>query len=347
MIPVAVPSLWLISLLLLSFGALIGVAVWSIALAVSTGARAMFRRHLKKSMAALAALAALATPPALLLHEGWRVQQDIVREQQARNITLAHTQWVDGISMPVGTLLRPLLPGEANSFEEAVFPSPTAVLGLPAIRLTRKLQRSAETRALRVESLSLTLARDTDVAGWRCSAAGPLEFRRGRTGDDLQFTSCTLAPAQSVSGVTLPVGAILRASHDGNGPSPIDRWIVTPRKGRTPWLLSIQGVSLRDPHLYLDEAHRLTGIGGGVLNEPLTWGALRYPAGTRAQTVPSAMRARYPGAWVFSPLIPTPHPGHPDIMPGFSVVQMPSGEVKAIMPNDQAGAIHFPDFIVR
>lgn len=350
MIPVYPLSPVFFVLLTLGFWASIGLAALGAVLVASPRARVGFRRHPKMSVAAMTVLTLLAMFHAVVHYNIWRIQQTVEQQQQALRITLAQMQSVEGIAMPEGTRLHTLLPGQEASFTEAVFPSPTPVRHFPVLRMTRTVQHTGQRGVFRVAAMALTLAEDADVEGWRCGSASPMTFHREGDSGEMAFASCALAAGQRVGEVSLPAGAILRASKgtfytDGSRDS--DRWIVMPEDGPDRSPIIFQGLSLRDPRLYFDASYRLVRLSDGVLSEPLTWGPLRYPAGTQVQTVPTFLSQRHPGAWVFSPVSPTSHAGQPDVTPGRSVVQMPSGEVRAIVPNAEVGVWEFTGFTVE
>ncbi|MES2887721.1 MAG: hypothetical protein V4739_06880 [Pseudomonadota bacterium] len=353
MIPVFAPSIWLFALLGLGMAAPAVLVAWGLALAVSKSARAAHRRHWMLSTFGMVVLAVPAVLYALMQYELLRMRQAHAQTEQARRLTLAQPQSLDGIAMPTGTRLHMLLPNQPDSFEEAVFPSPTVVRGHPVQRLTRTVRHTGEAGGFRVHGLSLTLAGNAPAqvgSGWRCDPANPLEFNLDHDSGDMRFASCALAPGQQVDGVSLPAGAVLRASRGTlylSGARDTDRWVVMPEDGPDKPPVVVQGVALRSVRLYFDAAHRLVHLSDGVLSEPVAWGALRYPAGTRVQTVPMFWRQRHPGSWIFSPVEPTPYANRPDVLPGQSVVQMPSGDVRAIVPNAQAGVLEFAKFKVN
>ncbi len=356
MIPVFVPSANFFLLLGLGFWALVALLIWSGLLVFVKGARATFRRHLKKSVLLLILLALPAAFFCLVRYTVWNIEREAEVDEQARHFTLSQTQQVGGIALPAGTRIATRRPHDPALFEEAVFPAPTALWEIQATGLRRFLRFDTQKETYVPEEAHVNLATDQRVHDWLCSKAQPAEFHWPERGEASpsssaqpppDFQACQLAEGNRIGPWPVPAGARVQASPSSSKDNN-ERWMVRIEPDHAapmPWL----GMSLRSAMIYLDARRAPLRVSDGELAADWTLGPLSHRAGERVGTAPEPWRSQFPGALMFSPAQgqAAPYQGHPDLPFGSTAIQTPDGKVHAIVPNAQAGVFEFATIIVK
>ena len=362
MIPVALPGGDFYPALAVSLVCLATLLTWVIQLCVNGEARARARARPRFSLVSMGLLTAIgAIFPAGHVAR-WIEAREAAAAQARHTMVLAQPATVDGLSLPAGTQLRVAQPGRLDTFEQARFPAPVEVAGVPVLRLTRYLE-AIDAQHWRVSGVSARLARDAHIGQWRCAASHQIELRSTAANGGLKFSSCHLAAGNPVP--ALAVGAAAAngrpaagAPATGRGDLPSGTW-VSLREGAalasdptraTGWLVhtdgseavDVAGLPLHKADLRLDLARQLVSFEGALARE-LVLGPMTYPAGTRVASATPAVHGAQPGDLVFSPArgrAAQRREGAP-VTAGHSVLQSPAGDVRAVISNRAAGVLDF------
>jgi hypothetical protein len=354
LIPVALPSVSLLVLLLLSLLATIFLAGWAVAFALSESVRRAFHKRLKTSLAVLLSSMLLASFFVLMLWGSHQVTHEIDRQQAARHITLTQPATVGGIDMPVGTRLIVEIAGDMESFSHAEFPHPVTAYGVEAITLNRDISidyddKTFVTRGSHATAVSVKGAGRQEVQGWWCDAAEFIQFEVRPDGRLKDFGHCLLADGNQVGDLAIPKGATLRLNEGtvyGDGFRDDDYWKIQLADDQVMHLFQLP---LKQPELMLDRQRNLLGFDQASLACETSLGPMTYPAGTRVESAGRGLRDKYPRTWVFSPQAGAVarYRGHADVPHGMSVVQTAQGDVAAVMPNQDAGIMFFASITVE
>jgi hypothetical protein len=319
------------------------LCLWLATLAFSPSLRVWVRLHPKAHWGLLGGLGvpALVCVPLVVSHWLERRASDLAWE--ARHSTLARDQVVAGVAMPSGTRLHSVKPQDAESFETADFPVPTAVAGVLVRQMSRTVRGGWGEEPLRVEdTFTVTLAADQEVQGWRCSMDEWVTFKTDPQGDSPTLSACQLAAGNQVGPWQVPAGAMMLAESHRLDPSV--RWrLRVSASGAPSEPMRMLGMSLARADLDLDAQRGFLALTEGVLAEDWSLGEIRHPAGVLVSTVSDKVKKRYPRAWLaLSPARGqrVHHPGHEDLVFGFTMLQDPRGRVLAVLPNTQAGAFY-------
>lgn len=356
MIPIALPSATFFILLTAGFFAGFLLLGWGLALAASAGARRMVRKYWKTSILLCVGLAAPFAFYAWFQMMMWQIERESDRRQAALRVTLQEPATVGGVSMPAGTRLTLRDEGQLDTYVEADFPQPVAILGVQATAARRYLDTryAAETYATLGRYPRTVILRGAGVQtvqGWRCDGAHDIEFSVQPDGALKAFEHCVLAQGNEAAGLAIAAGAELRGSNgtvytDGSRDS--DRWRVEV-DGAT--AVQVFGLFLSRPTLYLDASRQVLRVTDAELACRTQFGDLTYAAGTQLKTARRRAgheREPYPGVLVFSPWNgqAAKRHGHEDVPEGMSVMQTLQGEIIKIVENEAVGVIRFDTFII-
>jgi len=356
MIPVALPSVESVLLLLGSFAALVVALLWLLRLLFFTRARARFADRPKRSAALMLALVLASGFYVSFQYHVWKIDREFERRDAARHVTLAEARTLGGVAMPAGARLVLEKEGDLETYAEAAFDTPIIAFGLLADRIQRVLRTDYDDKTyaeLGRYPLSVHVwgPGAQVIEDWRCDTTRPVRFDAEDKGRRIAFAACELAEGNRVAGedAVLPAGAeVLRK--DGNvytdGHREPVSWMI---RVQSPVGVRLGGLALGRPVIYLDEDRRLHSVEDAVLACPMELGELRYAAGTQVRSAGYALHKRYPAqAWVFSPVgeAGAKRAGQSDVPDGQSVVQMPDGEVLAVLSHAQAGVHRFDRIVV-
>jgi len=366
MIPVALPGGDFYPALAVSLVCLATLLTWVILLCVNSEARARVRARPRFSLVSMGLLTAAGAVFPAGHAARWIEAREAAAVEARHTMVLTQAATVDGLSLPAGTQLRVLEPGRLDTFQQARFAAPVAVAGVPVLRLTRYLEET-DAHGWRVTGVSARLAADATIARWHCAASHQIELRSTAANGGLQFSSCHLAagnptPPQAIE--TPPVntrataGARAGVAAGQRATLPSGTW-VSLRDGTalasdparaSGWLLhtdgseavDVVGLPLHKADLRLDLSRRLTSFEGALARE-LVLGPMTYPAGTRVASATPALHGAQPGDLVFSPArgrSAQRRDGAP-VTAGHSVLQSPTGNVRAVLANRAAGVLDF------
>ncbi|MGY6271756.1 hypothetical protein ACXIUT_18855 [Achromobacter denitrificans] len=356
MIPIALPSAGFY--ILLSLGFLSGLLLlgWALAVAASAGARRAVRKHWKMSAMVFVLLAAPFAFYAWVQAVIWQVERESARRVAARNVTLPSPATVGGIAMPAGTRLKLQDEGQLETYVEAEFPQPVAMYGLQASSARRYLDTDydQDTYAVlgrRPRTVIVRGAGSQAVLGWQCDAAQDIEFEVARDGAMMELGKCVLGAGNRIASLDIAPGSVLYGSSGTvytDGSRDPDRWRI---EVKDPVAVSIFGLPLSDPRIYLDEGRRLLRVSDAELACPARFGGMSYAAGTRVKSVRRGRgddREPYPGVLVLSPWNgqAATRAGQADVPEGMSVMQRLDGEVVGIVANETVGVFRYATFTV-
>lgn len=354
MIPVALPSMLLLVLLLLSFLATVFLAGWGVMLALSKSARRAFHRRLKTSLFVLMLSMVLASFFALMLWGSHEVTHEVDRQQAARHITLTQPARLGTIDMPAGTKLMLDIAGNIESFSHAEFPHPVTAYDVEATTLSRDISvdyddKTFATKGSHATSVAVKGVGRQKVLGWWCDAAESIQFDVQPDGDLKSFDHCLLADGNQVGDIAVPKGATLRLNGGtvyGDGFRDDDYWRIQWADGQ---VLHLFQLPLKQPALMLDRQRRLLGFDEASLACETSLGPMTYPAGTLVQSARRGLRDKYPGTWIFSPQVGevARYRGRADVPHGMFVLQTTQGDVAAVMSNQDAGILFFASIVVE
>jgi hypothetical protein len=347
MIPVPIPSYSFFILMGLGFLSLIGLLVWLGALIFLRRARAAFRRNLKKCVVLVVLLALLAGFFCMVVYQFWRVEYSM-------NFTLSQAQQIAGIEMPAGTRISTLRPHDPVLFDEAIFPVPTLLWGIQAIQVRRFLRYDMERDTYAPERAWVSSLEDQSVQGWRCSKEQPIEFEWSAPGEDAQastteqtgrFKACHLGTGNRMGPWPVPVGAHVQASEGVPGPDKTrgtDRWIVSVEPDQAAPMVWF-GATLSSATFYLDAQRTLLTVSDGRLATDWQLGPITHRTGERVSSAPQQWQQKFPGALMFSPVHgqTASYQGHADVLFGYTAIQTPDGQVRAVVPNAEVGVVEF------
>ncbi|HBF30243.1 MAG TPA: hypothetical protein DDW73_11565 [Rhizobium sp.] len=148
----------------------------------------------------------------------------------------------------------------------------------------------------------------------------------------------TLAFDQTIEGWMLPAGVMLRTNRQLVPTSTI--FLDADRA------TSVRGRPLKDARLTVDSNHKLIGFSDAVLATDLRLGGVSYPVGKRVKSKDWGFRDKDTDSLIFSPVrgqaAKVDH--HPDVPFGRSVLQTMTGNVQAIVSNQEAGILDLDDF---
>lgn len=323
--------------LALSLISLATFLTWIVMLATTVAARTWLRGHRTVGAIGLLALAGVGALFPLLHIPHWLRTRQMETRHEAHSLTLAADTVVDNIPMPAGTHLLVSQEGHAETYQHAVFPTPTDVAGIRSLSIHRYLdQPNAQS-----ENLSVIAARDSRVDSWICSRRHPIELHVDDTGAT-SLNSCSLGVGVSVDDTVLPLGTWV-TNHVSLSPlqavAPQARWLLD-IEGSTP--VRISGLPLLSVTILVDVHHHVLAFSGQT-NATVKLGSITYPAGTAVRTpgrdVPQA-RLR---DMVLTPArgtVATQDDGKP-LPDGDSVLQSPDGTVRSfLIGHDPSATIH-------
>jgi hypothetical protein len=347
-IPVPVPSWSLIVVLFISLAAGIGLIGCGLALACSKAARAFFLHRRRAGLRALILMAIVATPVVLVSASigwsEWQNDRQIAAHEAALHMTLGQTTRIQGFELPAGTRLTLLNAGDMSTFTFAEFPRPITLYGIQATTLSHdsRHQAGADKKDIEAFALKLQGAGDQVAEGWLCDATRPIEFTVTSDGSLQSFDGCTLGAGNKVEGLTIPKEAVVDRSENEDMAIPA-YWRIGLSEEIT---LSALHLPLSQADLLISRQHKVSGLGdnGGTrLARETRVGPMTYPAGTEIQSAGLRFQKPWPGsAWIFSPQEQSAHYAeHADVGQGMSVLQTADGKVVAVVPNEQAGIVHF------
>ncbi|EHK66234.1 hypothetical protein [Achromobacter arsenitoxydans] len=355
MIPIALPSAGFFILLSAGFFAGLLLLGWAVVLAISGRARRTVRKYWKTSTLLCLALIAPFSFYAWFQAMMWQLEREIRREEAAHNVTLQEPMTVSGVSMPAGTRLKVQDKGLLDTYIEASFPQAVSILGVQATSARRYLDAEYDKEynliGRRPRTVILRGAGEQSVLGWRCDATQDIEFDVAPDGAMKRLTQCVLAAGNQAADLTIGAGAVLRGSNGTvytDGSRDPDRWWIDIHDDTA---VTLFGLALSKPRVYLDEARKLLRVTDAELACPTQFGGLSYPAGTQVKTARRGAgngREPYPGILVFSPWNgqAAARSGFDDVPEGMSVMQTLQGDVLDVVTNDAAGVFRFDTFIV-
>ncbi|OZI65192.1 hypothetical protein [Bordetella genomosp. 1] len=349
MIPVAFPSGYFYLTVLVSFLAGVALVGWLAVLAFSGGARAAFGRRRVLCGLLMLALGVAAAFDVWLYVGVKQIERKYAAQEAALQLTLDAPRTLGGIAMPAGTRLRLERAGHPESYVTATFPAPVGVRGVPAASLSRNVQVQRNdayaVTGTHAEEVVLRGAGTHEIDGWRCDLAEGITLETDADEAPAGLRLCKLGPGNdAIAG--LPAGAALIATHGtlyGDGFRADDVWRIDVDTGHA---LTLRGLALDGPSIYLDAARRLVRIDDGALVCPLALGEMRYPAGTRVRT--AGRVGDDPAAWLFSPWdeAGAERAGHDTVPEGMSVLQGADGAVRGLYRNEEVGVVRFMTLIV-
>lgn len=338
MIPIAVPSLWFYLLPLLTWPALLALAVWAVGLWRRPGWRARLRAHPLRALLLFLPLAWIAVQGLRFYYFLWEFEREQALIEAQRHIVLDEARELHGLAMPAGTALTLRREGRPESFIEARFPAPVPIEGLQVGRLQRHVSsrydpKTYDETGFDWNSLIVYGEDAQPVQGWLCDSSQGVGFEPDEAGLP-RFERCILAPGNE--GALAQAGVELRASTglvyiDGHVDP--DRWTLRWQDGA---LLSLQGMWLAGASLRLDAQRDFYALDAGALVCPYRLGPMAYPAGTRVKTVAREEPGR---PWVFRapPETPARQDGHGDVDASQGVIQDAGGQVIRIAPAASLG----------
>ncbi|MBT2118890.1 hypothetical protein KK141_11305 [Dyella sp. LX-66] len=338
MIPITLTSPLFYVLLLLSAISALVLLFWLVLLGVRRGTRKAFRARLWFALPLLILLALSSTFILSFLYRAHLVDADIKRDEAARNIVLDKPLVVAGIAMPAGTRLHSMKPGGPEAFDAASFPVPTLIQGVTAVSVRRHVYPDIDSNTYVATSMEVTLASDQRIDGWLCEKAVSVTFNV--KADKIFFDACALGAGHHLADIEVPVGAKLLAHA-----SPSGGWTIFLTPGTT---VTVRGLPLQGARIAVDRNRQVVGFSEAVLAAGLRLGAVTYPAGIRIRSKDWTSPGRDSDSLILSPvrgLVAKPD-GQPDVPFGRSIVQTMTGQVLAIMPNQQAGVMDFEDVSV-
>lgn len=353
MIPVSLPSPAFFVLLSLSAFAGLLLIGWLLLLAVVPGMRRAFGKYVKSSSVLLLTLALLASFSAWVRYEFWQIGREIDRQVAALHVTLEQPARLGGIDMPAGTKLELTRRESLESFKAAQFPHPVLAYGIQAAVLTRYVSTDYDsetyaTKGTYPTSVKLQGEGSQTVQGWHCDTTQPVEFEVQRDASVKAFDACVLAPGNLVADQAVPAGSTLRYTGGtmyGDGFRDKDRWQIRVESAQLTTLLDLP---MNPFTIRLDAQRNVLAVDDAILACDTTVGPMQYLAGTMVESAKRGLREQFPGARVFSPADGhvARHKGYSDVPDGMSIIQLPSGEVAAIVTNAQAGVFRFARFVV-
>lgn len=340
MIPIGIPSIWFYLLPLLSLLAIIVLVVWGAGLLFSPRWRQALRRRPKRSLLAFVPLALLTGFGLWFGHSLWQFEQELARQDAARFLTLSETRELGGITMPAGTRLRLDRGHEPETFVEADFGQTVEVMGLQALRVTRRVEDEYDSKSYeRLGSHATTMVvygkGGQPWDGWLCDSTEGISFEFRH--EVPVFDQCRLAAGND--NPLAVAGAVLRVSTgltyiDGHVDP--DRWTIRTGDDRA---VPLGGMWLSNAVVRLDGLRAFYAVDEATLLCPFTLGQMSYPRGTRVKTAARGFKGERP--WVFTP------PAMGDAGAHQSVVQKRSGELVVVKASKDLGVLHWDSFGVE
>lgn len=314
-----------------SLACLSTLLTWLAALAANHDARLWLSAHRRGATLLMALLALIGSIFPYQQFSQWRIAQRGV------GLTLTQPARLAGVDMPAGTLLRLTAPGDPASFDRAAFPArqPASVRGVSATRLFHYPASDRQPEALSVES-----ARDPVQDGWRCAHGHRIEFVM--LNGQPRFASCHLAAGNTLNQQPVPTGAWLKVveaarDHAPDPASPAPRWLLRAEGSES---LTVVGIPLLNVDMTLDAQRRPLAF-EGLLERESALGGIAYPTGTRMRTASPRVPGAQPGDLLFSPSRgrAARQADGKEIAAGMSVLQAPTGVVRAVLSNRDADVL--------
>lgn len=345
MIPVPLFSTAFLVVLGISSLAALALLLWLLVLAIFRSARQWWGQHRVVSWSLLAVLLVLCVPQAYLVYVWHVVGEEVQQEEAARHPTLTGPARIRGLDLPAGTRLSLPSSHEQQDAEEAEFPVPTVIHGIPAlsVRFSSTWDDQAPPgSSVELPVFELRVAQPVSVDGWRCNVDKAVRVAvRAQTQSELR--GCLLAEGNRVAGLDIPPGSELMryTTTYGDGLHDANVWRIDVHAPLQLGPLPLSGVTL-----LLDRERKLFGFESANLAGDFTLGEMSYPAGTQLQSVNRTLRDRAPGAWLFTPVNgkAAQRKGGETVPAGMTVVQQPDGRVEGELPNERAGVFVFETF---
>ncbi|AUL18478.1 hypothetical protein BTL47_02515 [Bordetella holmesii] len=322
MIPVSLPGGNFYVTMGLSLVCLATLLTWGATLVRSLDARLWLADHRRIGALLMALLAGVGAIFPYQQLSNWVEGQREARAEAARRTVLEQARDLAGVHMPAGTQLRLRTAGQPDSFDQAIFPAPTPVVGIKAAQLVRHFDADGT-----ATSWSIGLAGDASVSGWTCSRGHRVEFRVDH--NTPQFASCHLASGNELDAQKLPTGTWLQSTPEG--------WLLRTDGSEA---FRVDGLDLLKTDVRLAPDRRRIGFEGLLAHESAR-GEMTYPAGTRVTLAGTHVPGAQPGDLLFSPSRgrSARRSGGSDVAAGQSVLQAPDGLVRAVLDNRAAGVL--------